>query len=226
MEKKEHKFLKVMLLIILILLMIFVLNTVRNYFILSDLFEKQAKLSDVTNASFVSEFYIKGDETKTSTIEHYRKDSKMMTVVKNDTPTITWHDEDTKESIILSTNTFQGIISDTTVGVTFEIPRIIHNEEENTKGYRLFCSALSIILPETVNGEKCYYINLSGYQMWVNKETGLRVKEYNGTVEKDGVKYDQIIEYKDYKFDELTDEDLARPNLIGYTMKDERSEKN
>ena len=61
--------------------------------------------------------------------------------------------------------------------------------------------------------------------MWVNKETGLRVKEYNGTVEKDGVKYDQIIEYKDYKFDELTDEDLARPNLIGYTIQDERSEK-
>lgn len=58
--------------------------------------------------------------------------------------------------------------------------------------------------------------------MWVNKETGLRVKEYNGTVEKDGVKYDQIIEYKDYKFDELTDEDLARPNLTGYTIQDER----
>ena len=61
--------------------------------------------------------------------------------------------------------------------------------------------------------------------MWVNKETGLRVKEYNGTVEKDGVKYDQIIEYKDYKFDELTDEDLARPNLIGYTIQDTRSQK-
>lgn len=161
MEKKNHKFLKVMLLIILILLMIFVLNTLRNYFILSDLFEKQAKLSDVTNASFVSEYYLKGDESKTSTIEHYRKDAKMMTVVKNDTPTITWHDEETKENIILLTNTFQGIISDTTVGVTFEIPRIVHNEEENSKGYRLLCSAFSIIIPEEVNGEKCYYINLS-----------------------------------------------------------------
>lgn len=41
------------------------------------------------------------------------------------------------------------------------------------------------------------------------------VKEMNGTVAKDGKEMSYVSEFKDWKFNQLTERDVKGPNLIG-----------
>ena len=44
------------------------------------------------------------------------------------------------------------------------------------------------------------------------------VKEMNGKTVKNGKEFGYVSEFKDWKFNELTDIDVTRPNLIGYEV--------
>ena len=87
-------------------------------------------------------------------------------------------------------------------------------DEENKNIMKIF----SIITSDTVNGEKCYKINTSGLITWYSKESGMILKAQNCKKVIDGKEYDCISEFKDWKFNELTDEDVTRPNLTGYEV--------
>ena len=218
MEKKNHKVLKIMLLIILLILIIFIINTVRNYIIISKIFDKQLELAKITNYSFTKEQYTESKESEKIVLEFYRKNNNhMMVSKKTDGTLITWSNEETKESIIMMPNTMQAVVNNVG-GVYIDIPATVHSDSENTEGIKLMCSALSIILPDKIDNEECYYMNLSGYEMWVSKDTGLRLKEYQGHENIDGKKHKCVIEYKNYKFNEVKEEDVARPNLTGYEI--------
>ena len=79
------------------------------------------------------------------------------------------------------------------------------------------------------NGKKCYVLHNRSekdkWEIWIDKETGLPIKEINRDGEKisfagtNVVKSinDVICEYK-YKFDKVTDEEVKVPDLSNYTV--------
>ena len=79
------------------------------------------------------------------------------------------------------------------------------------------------------NGKKCYVLHdrseKDKWEIWIDKETGLPVKEINRDGEKtffvgtNVIKSvnDVICEYK-YEFDKVTDEDVKVPDLSNYTV--------
>ena len=84
--------------------------------------------------------------------------------------------------------------------------------------------------PDTyANGKKCYVLHNRSekdkWEIWLDKETGLPIKEINRDGEKiffAGTKVvksvnDVICEYK-YKFDKVTDEEVKVPDLSNYTV--------
>lgn len=81
------------------------------------------------------------------------------------------------------------------------------------------------------NGKKCYILHdrseKNKWEIWIDKETGLPVKEINrdgegktffaGTNVVKSILSDVICEYK-YEFDKITDEDVKVPDLSNYTV--------
>ena len=84
--------------IIVVLAVIFFINFVRNYVILNEIIEKEAKFKDSTNYSYVSEHYNSNDEEDKVVVEHYYKDGNSKIIMDNGENKITvWYDEETKE---------------------------------------------------------------------------------------------------------------------------------
>lgn len=107
---------------------------------------------------------------------------------------------------------------------------------ENNNNFMSFCSnwgkafLMSIDTYKYANGKECYvlkykYEKPQNYEIWIDKDTGLPIKEvrreaeksfFEGTnvVKKTG---DMISEYK-YEFRTVTDDDVAVPDLSGYEI--------
>ncbi len=107
---------------------------------------------------------------------------------------------------------------------------------ENNNNFMSFCNnwskafLMSIDTYKYSNGKECYvlkykYEKPQNYEIWIDKDTGLPIKEirreaeksfFEGTnvVKKTG---DMIAEYK-YEFGTVTDDDVAVPDLSGYEI--------
>ena len=78
--------------------------------------------------------------------------------------------------------------------------------------YKLIFAATSKITSAQINSKDCYLISPCGtnWLMFIDKETGLLVREING---------EYITDYN-YKFNVVTDEYIKRPDTTGYVIKD------
>ena len=97
-------------------------------------------------------------------------------------------------------NSFDSTPSDNATAVLGEL--------ENAQTSRGFSFAYAIT-SENVNGVDCYKVCIGQEKAWYSKENGMIIKYINGSLDED---------YSDWKFNELTDEDVARPNLLGFTI--------
>lgn len=214
--EKKHTVLKIILSIVIILLIVFLVHFVRNYMIIQEISEKQANINKITNYSYTTEYYSTNNPEEKSITEKYYKDGKSIMVLhpKNQDAIIYWHDEETKETIILNPKKLTATIQQGAEGfLASTMPIVTPFTEEELK---IACTFL--ISSEQVEEKKCYKINYGGAKTWIVKKDGLVAKCLNGKVTIDGKDYDTITDYKDWKENQLTDEDMARPNLIGYTV--------
>lgn len=214
-KKIGLKVLAIIAIIIVIIAVIVLINFIRNYVIINDIIEKESKFKDLTNYSYVSEYYSSNDENGKTVIEHYYKDGKTKMVVNNNEDRITvWYDEETKENIFLNETTKEATVTSSPFWLGTEL--LYFNEEDN----KIYFALTSFITSEKIEGEECYTIQNSGIKASINKEDGTVAKSINGKSIVDGKEYDSITEYKNWQFDKLTDEDMARPDLTGYTVVD------
>ena len=223
---KNHKVLTTILIIFLILLVIFIVHTVRNYIILDKLFTKELSLLDKSNLSLSRKLYNENTPDKTSTMDIFVKDNKSMMVLKRPYETIktiiVWDDNQASEQLTMLPET---LIAYRGNAATFlNLPTLVESKEFNYFGYKLFLAMTSFITTDKVNDEDCYCIRLSYLtqfdknKSWVNKDTGIIVKQTNGFTEIDGKLYSQFSEITSYSFDTVTDEMVAKPNLAGYLV--------
>lgn len=203
------KFLKIALIIVSVLIILLTIYYIRNYIVLRGLFEKIAQYDNVTNFYYeVRNNYSNGAEDVYS--KNYRKDMISVLEVKNGERTIIdWRNAETKEVVDL----FVAQKTATTRTTTEQYYSYMPTFERSP-----YVSLISFVYNEEVNGQKCVVIKIGESKWWINKETGLMVKVQSGTVNINGEEKPAIVEYSNWKINQLTDEDVARPNLEGYEV--------
>ena len=209
-NKKKHTGLKFILILVVIAIVLFLVHYLRNYIIVSKIFNERAKYKDVTNYSY---YQTSNDENRVNGVQFYKKGNTMMMVIK-DKKCVIWSNKELNQTILLNyeemkatitsgvsmPNSFDSTPSDNATAVLGEL--------ENAQTSRGF-SFVYAITSENVNGVDCYKVCIGQEKAWYSKENGMLIKYINGSLDED---------YSDWKFNELTDEDVARPNLLGFTI--------
>ena len=64
------------------------------------------------------------------------------------------------------------------------------------------------------NGKQCYIIKGNGYERYIDKETGLAVREISKSSKNYSRDNDMVVDYK-YEFDVVKDNDIQKPDISG-----------
>ena len=225
----------IVLCIIVMILVIFLFMTIQKMKIIQDLEAKRSQYSNIQNYYLKQESYAGGPKVD---IELWKKDTETfwrITAIYADnhrnitkrytdgTITNSYYEEQiddqiTKEAVLGEKEEY--LIID---NVTFD-PLHTENSWELFKA----CSFCSIKI-ETINGKVCYKISnfhssnssmeaKGDTSIYVDKETGLMVRQMSGEVELDTGEKIQTYQDFEYKFNCVTEEDLAEPDITGYTV--------
>ena len=215
-EKNNNIINWIALILFVIIMTVLVIDVMRKHIIIEKIVEGQKNVINQNNYSYTVESYNKNEESENSKTKtsFYKKDKISMYIVKNkDNSLLFWYNQGTNEQIILTPKTLKASVNkNSSKGFENQIPYLIDKESKN------IMKIFSIITSDNVNGEECHKINTSGLITWYSKKSGMILKAQNGKAVVDEKEYDCISEFKDWKFDELTDIDVTRPNLMGYEV--------
>ena len=209
-KKKKHTGLKFVLILIIIAIVLFLVHYLRNYIIVSKIFNERAKYKDVTNYSYCNTQNDGEDAVKT---EYYKKDNTAVIFIKNRN-FLVWSNKDLNQSIILNYDKMEAIVKhDVFLEGTIDSTPVdngvaVLGMVKDAQMYKGF-SFVYFITSEKINGVDCYKVSIGKEKAWYSKENGMLVKYINGSLDAD---------YSDWKFNEVKDEDVARPNLMGFSV--------
>ena len=216
MSKK--KIFKILGIILLVVIAIFLIHTIRNYIIITDLQNKIADYSNSTN------YYTKSIATESNgivvTMEYYKKDKKealflernlngeisKISMYNNGERTDTFWDNKGSKTAQLDSGTIMGVN--------------IYNYTETDNKWQTFLGSIFANVKSTnYNGKECYIIkgflsSLSltseGAETYIEKDTGLYLKTIEG---------DRTTE-RIYEFDKVDDSIFVEPDISQYTLKE------
>ena len=210
MEKKKTRLLpKIILGVFAIVIVLLTIIVMVNNSIINKIVAKQKENVNRQNYSYT----VQSNSSENTMTKIYYKDGTRIYVIKNnDRSAIMWNNSNTKEMITIVPNLLKATVQKYDSDDSTSIPYLL--DAYMSRALKLS----SIITSDTVNGEECYKVSSLGQKLWFSKSTGLIVKEMNGTVVKDGKEMGYVSEFKDWKFNQLTDIDVTRPNLIGYEV--------
>lgn len=216
MSKK--KIFKILGIILLVVIAIFLIHTIRNYIIITDLQNKMANYSNSTN------YYTKSVATESNgtvvTMEYYKKDKKealflernlngeisKISMYNNGERTDTFWDNKERKTAQLDSGTIMGVN--------------IYNFTETDNKWQTFLGSIFANVKSTnYNGKECYIIKgflssfsltSEGTEIYIEKDTGLYLKTIEG---------DRTTERK-YEFDKVDDSIFVEPDISQYTLKE------
>lgn len=215
---KIKKVLKIFGIIIAILIILVLINTIRNYVIITSL---QDKISQYSNSS---NYYIKSVVTEydgtIGIIEYYKKDNKQVVFLERNL-----NGEISKISIYNNgerTDTFWDNKENKTVqldsGTIMKIN--IYNFTETDNNWQTFIGSIFTKVKSTnYNGKECYIIKgflssnsltFEDAETYIEKDTGLFVKTTGGNTTTE----------REYKFDSVEDTIFSEPDISQYTLKE------
>lgn len=210
MEKKKMKLWpKIVLGVLAVVIVLLTIILMVNNSIINKIVAKQKENVNRQNYSYTVQ---SNSSENTMTKIYYKDGTRIYVIQNNDRSAIMWSDSNTKEMIAMVPNTLKATIEKYDGYDLASIPYLLDEAMSRILKFS------SIITSDTVNGEECYKVSSLGQKLWFSKSTGMIVKEMNGTVVKDGKEMSYVLEFKDWKFNQLTDIDVTRPNLIGYEV--------
>lgn len=210
MEKKKMKLWpKIVLGVLAVVIVLLTIIVMVNNSIINKIVAKQKENVNRQNYSYTVQ---SNSSENTMTKIYYKDGTRIYVIQNNDRSAIMWSDSNTKEMIAMVSNTLKATIEKYDGYDLASIPYLLDEAMSRILKFS------SIITSDTVNGEECYKVSSLGQKLWFSKSTGMIVKEMNGTVVKDGKEMGYVSEFKDWKFNQLTDIDVTRPNLIGYEV--------
>ena len=211
MSKK--KIMVIVLIIVLIIVCIFLVNLGRKVYILSKYSDKCDEYSKITN------FYKKTNPEQDVTTEFWRKGNLgfLKRTSKDDVKMI-YYGED-YNWIIVDNKDGKTAVKMVKEGAGIEtqtLPTETLSMENLWDKIRM--AFISKISTEKINNVECYKISVNKeWQIFVNKNNLLVIREVNGSTDTG------IVEYK---INEVRDEDVLMPNLAGYTINDTTQQSN
>lgn len=210
MEKKKMKLWpKIVLGVLAVVIVLLTIIVMVNNSIINKIVAKQKENVNRQNYSYTVQ---SNSSENTMTKIYYKDGTRIYVIQNNDRSAIMWSDSNTKEMIAMVPNTLKATIEKYDGYDLASIPYLLDEAMSRILKFS------SIITSDTVNGEECYKVSSLGQKLWFSKSTGMIVKKMNGTVVKDGKEMSYVSEFKDWKFNQLTDIDVTRPNLIGYEV--------
>lgn len=210
MEKKKMKLWpKIVLGVLAVVIVLLTIILMVNNSIINKIVAKQKENVNRQNYSYTVQ---SNSSENTMTKIYYKDGTRIYVIQNNDRSAIMWSDSNTKEMIAMVPNTLKATIEKYDGYDLASMPYLLDEAMSRILKFS------SIITSDTVNGEECYKVSSLGQKLWFSKSTGMIVKEMNGTVVKDGKEMSYVSEFKDWKFNQLTDIDVTRPNLIGYEV--------
>lgn len=214
MEKKKIKLWKKVLIVVAIALILFIIIIMRKFIILSNL-ENISK--DIINSNnYYARIYSISSQGNIITMnESYNKDSKYLTTIKIYGTNITeerginfYKNQDDIIQIIKVGETKIAFLNNDTIAGNTQI-NAYYNYKMNIWN-KLILSIFSRIPTEQCNNKECYLIEIAkDYKMWIDKQTGLIVREINNNAVTDFY----------YEFDVVKDEDIVKPDISDCTVK-------
>lgn len=203
------KFLKVLLIIICVLIVLLMIHFVRNYIIIKDVLVKTKQYEGVTNFYYEIK-NTEDDKTAKIYTKNYKKDMISLVEIENGDRSIKiWKDVSNNESVVIFTGKGEALIGTEDTVLEPQIPLFEGNP---------YVSLISLVYSEKIDGQDCVVIQIGESKWWINKETGLYAKIQSGTQYVDGEESPIVVEYKNWKINQLTDKDVEKPDLTGYKV--------
>ncbi len=216
---KRKKIFKIIGGILLAVIAIFLIHTIRNYIIITDLQKKIAQYSDSTN------YHIKSiSTTKEGTkveMEYYKKDNKQVVFMERDIEgeiqKMSMYDNG--ERIDIFYENADGKSCDINSETSLMQINLYNFLENDTKWQTFISSTIARVKSTQYNGKKCYAIKgfLSSTSLTskdseivIDKETGLFLKS---------TETGDVVE-REYEFDNVDDSIFAEPDISQYTLKE------
>ena len=210
MEKKKMKLWpRIVLGVFAVVIVLLTIIVMVNNSIINKIVAKQKENVNRQNYSYTVQ---SNSSENTMTKIYYKDGTRIYVIQNNDKSAIMWNNSNTKEMITIVPNLLKATVQKYDSDDSTSIPYLL--DASMSRALKLS----SIITSDTVNGEECYKVSSIGQKLWFSKSTGMIVKEMNGTGVKDGKEIGYVSEFKDWKFNQLTDIDVTRPNLIGYEV--------
>lgn len=201
---KNKRVLNIILIIIAIILLVFLIYFIRNFVIINNL----SKAQESNNYSYIAEM-------QGGVIEYAYKDGKSIETLKVDgvVGTITWMDSNTKEKIIIYPEQERAEVSSyDEINIDSAVSTILNSVLSEEAG-ELSKALTTHISAEKIDGMECYKLQpLTGVisnTYYFNKENNTLIKCIMGENE---------INFKNWKINELSDEDVSKPDLANYEL--------
>ena len=214
----KKKILKIIGIILLIVIAIFLIHTIRNYVIISDLQNKISKYANSTN--YRTKSVTTENDGSVVTMEYYKKDNKevvfmernlngeiaKISIYNNGERKDTFYDNKEGKTVQLNTDNFMSV-------------NIYNFMESDSKWQTLFGSIFANIKSANCDGKDCYIIkgflsskslNSTNSETYIEKDTGLYFKTIDG----------ENISKREYEFDKVGDSIFVEPDIVLYTIKE------
>lgn len=213
---KKEKILKVVLIIVILLLIIFTIHVVRNYIIISKIIEKQEELEQTNNYSYITEeTYNEGKNV----IERYSTENNNLWISKKENNMIWYNKEKGTIYSIITNEKFVVIEEFSEDSLIDNAKQILSQDRIKTFKEKMIVSMKYFITNEKIGEVKCYVLKNENAKYYIDAKEGNMLKTTIGD--------DCVIEYKDWKINNVKDEEVLShiPDLTGYTMYDKNFKK-
>lgn len=222
-EKKKYKLvLQIIVISIIMLVTIFIGNTIRKFYIFNTYMAVTNEYSTKENYKKILIQY-EEDEIGFAVMGYKKGDKTLVKMYSEDnTKTISYYDKKKQESITkveVGKDKVAFVKQEDEAPVLVSSVAYIESFTEISAWQNFLLALHSKIVSETYKGKECYKIIAYGdLEQWVDKETGLIVRQSGGYYQyKDGTMKRLYHEYN-YQFGIVTDEDVKKPDLTGYKI--------
>ena len=222
-EKKKYKLvLQIIVISIIMLVTIFIGNTIRKFYIFNTYMAVTNEYSTKDNYKKILIQY-EEDEIGFAVMGYKKGDKTLVKMYSEDnTKTISYYDKKKQESITkveVGKDKVAFVKQEDEAPVLVSSVAYIESFTEISAWQNFLLAVHSKIVSETYKGRECYKITAYGdLEQWVDKETGLIVRQSGGYYQyKDGTMKRLYHEYN-YQFGIVTDEDVKKPDLTGYKI--------
>ena len=214
--KKYSKKLKILKLTLLIIILIYVALVGRRTIIMLSLSEKANK--NQINDNYYAKLYSYQGDLLTIT-ESYNKGGDYLTTTTrfkqgNEIQKITFYKKENEQICLTDFNGKKNIqnFESMIVGRVFPVTYVSNGFLANLQ------YAFLIGIDKTYcNGKECYVVKENSYERYIDKETGLAVRNIEKSNKGTTRKNDRVVDYE-YKFNIVKDSDIVKPDTTGYTV--------